>query len=223
MCGADRCAPGRGGLYQTFRGRKGIVSAIIRFWPACPYGTCRDNAGEEDEEGVNKLEDVLTKPARVVEIFDKKAESPFEKDTRVILLQRDLIEDPANVIVIDIAADMNVTGWDIRKRYFWYHPGLEDWVWKQSIKVRGEMTEWKTVYIMVTRTRWTPQHGTKELDTFLQLTSLFKDIRDSLEGPEVAMTLPSIPSLYGRRLQVAQCVTSAARGTGLCVRLYQSF
>jgi hypothetical protein len=192
------------------------------------WGSYVKRCYEMDDSGQLKLIDP-TRPATVLEQFRVRAVPPATRDTCVELMDGDMMNDEARVVILDVSADLNMKGWDVRTRFLWFHPGLEDYIWKMRPKpgtffrVCGEVTNDKLVYVLTSRRRWTPQHGTPEIDLFITLAELFKEVREELGETEIAMTLPSIPSMGGRRLQIAQCVSVAARARGLHVRLYQSF
>jgi hypothetical protein len=170
----------------------------------------------------------LIEPPKVTNVFREKVHPPARRDTCVMLMDGDILQDQATVVVMDASADLNMPGWDVRRRVLWHHPGLEDLIWKERIKagrvlkVLGEITEGKLFYVVMTRVKWFHPIGAKELDYFATLKEVFKDIQQNLGEIEIAMTLPSVPSINGRRFQIARCVATAGRGTGLHVRLYQS-
>jgi hypothetical protein len=183
---------------------------------------------EMNDLGELKLIDP-TRPATVLEEFRERAISPVGRDTCVSLMDGDIMNDEARVVILDMSADMNMKGWDVRTRFLWFYPGLEDYIWKMRCRpgtffsVCGEITSGKLIYVLISRRRWIPQVGTKELDFFITLSEIFKEVRATVGEGEIAMTLPSIPSMGGRRSQIAQCVANAGSASGLCVRLYQSF
>ena len=111
----------------------------------------------------------------------------------------DMIEDPAQVVILDLAAHLDIPNWNIRKRFLWHHPELEELIWNARIKIGsygkicGKITEGKMLYVIISRARWTPQFGTRELDIFKIITEIAKDVATTLDVDEVAMTFPSIP------------------------------
>jgi hypothetical protein len=180
-------------------------------------------------EGIDAKKMDLTEPPRVTNVFREKVHPPANRDTCVMLMNGDILRDTAVIVVLDVSADLNMPGWDVRRRTLWQYPGLEDLIWKQRVKagrvlkVLGPITEGKLFYVIVSRVKWLHPIGAKELDYFATLKEVFKDIQQDQGETEIAMTLPSVPSLNGRRFQIARCIAVAGRGTGLHVRLYQSF
>jgi hypothetical protein len=184
--------------------------------------------GLSDGEGGVKVIDP-TIPATVVKAFKEPGTFPATRDTVVSIMSGDMLIDPADVVILDLSSDLNMKGWDVRTRFLYSHPGLEDLIWKRRARlgtffwVRGSITFGRLLFVFMSRKRWVPQVGTQEVNMFEKYVEIFKEIRTLCGEKEIAMTLPSVPSLSGRRFQIARCVASACRGTGMHVRLYQSF
>jgi hypothetical protein len=157
------------------------------------------------------------------------AEPAVENSSSVRVMQGigsyGILQDKASVIILDLPATTWIPKSNLRSDLMWQYPGLSEVLWKSRtqmgkyLKVYGEVTKGKLIYILVTKKRWVDAEGMDEILFFNNLSEIAKELQQQ-NIKEVVMPIPMIPSMKGRFLQVARAVLTAIEGRSINARIF---